>query len=307
MTFSIAAADPSTAEVGVAVASKFLAVGSVVSWARAGVGAVATQALANVGYGPGGLDLMAEGLPPDEVVRRLRSADDGREDRQLGLVTAAGDAATSTGDRCFAWAGGLTGPGYAVQGNILTGPEVVEAMAEAWRRAEGPFAERLLAALRAGDEAGGDRRGRQSAALLVCQDGAGYGGGTDVKVDLRVDDHLLPVTELARLLRLQDLLFGTTPRSQWLEIDGPLAADLRGRLTLLGHDAGHGTGFDAELERALRAWTGAENLEERWAGGDRIDPVVVERLQEVTAAAYRRPGDATEAGATVQVPRDADR
>jgi uncharacterized Ntn-hydrolase superfamily protein len=292
MTFSIAAADPSTGEVGVAVASKFLAVGSVVPWARAGVGAVATQALANVGYGPRALELMDGGRAPDEVVRRLQADDEGREDRQLGLVTAAGNAATVTGSRCFAWAGGLTGPGYAVQGNILTGPEVVAAMAETWQRAEGPFVERLLAALRAGDDAGGDRRGRQSAAVLVCQAGAGYGGGTDVKIDLRVDDAPHPVSELARLVRLHDLLFGTTPRGQWLAIDEALAADLRGRLTLLGHDAGHGTGFDAGLEQALRAWTGAENLEERWSGGNRIDPVVVERLQEVTAETYRRPGPA---------------
>lgn len=287
MTFSIAAVDTATGEAGVAVASKFLAAGSVVPWARSGVGAVATQALANVRYGPDGLALMAEGLPPDEVVDRLTAADEGRDDRQLGLVTAAGNAASRTGERCFGWAGGLTGPGYAVQGNILTGPEVVEAMAEAWRRAEGPFAERLLAALRAGDDAGGDRRGRQSAAVLVCQEGAGYGGGTDVKVDLRVDDHPQPVSELARLLRLHDLLFGVTPRGHWLRVDEALAADLRGRLALLGHDPGRGTGFDDDLERALRAWTGAENLEERWDGGDRIDPVVVERLQEVTAAAYR--------------------
>jgi uncharacterized Ntn-hydrolase superfamily protein len=285
MTFSIAAADPATGEVGVAVASKFLAVGSVVAWARAGAGAVATQALANARYGPDGLELLAQGMTADEVVRRLTEADDGRADRQLGVVTAAGNAASATGERCFSWAGGTTGAGYAIQGNILTGPGVVEAMATAWRRAEGPFVERLLVALRAGDDAGGDRRGRQSAAILVCQDGSGYGGGTDVKVDLRVDDHPNPVGELARLLRLYDLLFGQTPRSQWLTIDDALAADLRGRLALLGHDPGRGPGFDPALERALRAWTGAENLEERWAGGDRIDPVVVERLQEVTATA----------------------
>ncbi len=284
MTFSIAACDTSTGECGVAVASKFLAVGNVVPWARAGVGAVATQALCNVAYGPDGLELLASGLPADEVVRRLTTADAGRDERQLGVVSAGGDAATYTGARCIDWAGGLTGPGVAIQGNILTDAGVVDAMAAGWGPGEGPVAARRRAPLRAGDTAGGDRRGRQGAAILVCQEGGGYGGGTDKKVDLRVDDHEAPVEELARLMRLHELIFGRTPRSQWLPIEDALAADLRGRLLLLGLDPGHGGGFDEDLERALKSWVGSENLEDRWYGGDSIDPVVVERLQEATAA-----------------------
>ena len=284
MTFSIVACDTATGEVGVAVASKFLAVGAVVPLARAGVGAVATQALANVAYAPEGIELLAAGRTPAAVVEALTEADEGRDDRQLGIVAANGEAATFTGGRCLDWAGGTSGPGFAAQGNILVGPEVIEALVVAWRRAEGPFAERLYAALRAGDEAGGDRRGRQAASLLVRQAQAGYGGASDLKVDLRVDDHPEPVQELGRLLRLHDLIFGRTPESQWLPIDDPLAADLRGRLALLGHDPGRGPGFDDALEGALKDWVGVENLEERWYGGSRIDPVVVERLQELTAA-----------------------
>jgi uncharacterized Ntn-hydrolase superfamily protein len=200
-TFSIAAADPASGEVGVAVASRFFAVGTVVPWARAGVGAVATQASANTSFGPGGLDLMARGLSAEEALKVLVRGDDGRDRRQAGLVTAAGDSATFTGSGANAWAGGRKGPGYAVQGNILVGETVVVAMEKAFLSSAGrPLAERLLAALAAGDAAGGDSRGRQSAALLVCRAKGGYNGFTDRAVDVRVDDHADPFRELARLV-----------------------------------------------------------------------------------------------------------
>ena len=200
-TFSIAAADPATGEVGVAVASRFFAVGTVVPWAKAGVGAVATQASANTSFGPDGLDLMARGLSAEEALKVLLRPDEGRDRRQVGLVTAAGDSATFTGSGANAWAGGRKGPSYAVQGNILVGEAVVAAMESSFLGSAGkPLAERLLAALAAGDAAGGDSRGRQSAALLVCRAKGGYNGFTDRAVDVRVDDHADPFRELARLV-----------------------------------------------------------------------------------------------------------
>ncbi len=200
-TFSIVAADPEAGEVGVAVASRFFAVGTVVPHARAGVGAVATQAFANTSFGPRGLDLLSRGLTPEETLTVLLRQDDGRDKRQVGIVAESGASVTATGPGCNAWAGGRSGPNYAVQGNILTGPEVVAAMESAFLGSRGkPLAERLFAALRAGDAAGGDARGRQSAALIVARAGAGYGGYTDRAVDLRVDDAADPFGELGRML-----------------------------------------------------------------------------------------------------------
>jgi uncharacterized Ntn-hydrolase superfamily protein len=202
-TFSIAAADPSTGEVGVAVASRFFAVGTVVPWARAGVGAVATQASANTSFGPNGLDLMERGATAEEALKVLLRGDAGRDRRQAGLVSAAGDSATFTGPGCNSWAGGRRGPNYAVQGNILTGEPVVAAMEASFLASAGkPLAERLLLALAAGDAAGGDSRGRQSAALLVCRAKGGYNGFTDRAVDVRVDDHADPFGELSRLVAM---------------------------------------------------------------------------------------------------------
>ncbi len=202
-TFSIAAADPSTGEVGVAVASRFFAVGTVVPWARAGVGALATQASANTSFGPNGLDLMARGATAEEALKVLLRGDEGRDRRQAGLVSASGDSATFTGPGCNAWAGGRRGPNYAIQGNILTGEPVVAAMEKAFLASAGkPLAERLLLALAAGDAAGGDSRGKQSAALLVCRAKGGYNGFTDRAVDVRVDDHADPFGELSRLVAM---------------------------------------------------------------------------------------------------------
>ncbi len=272
MTYSLVAYDRTTAQWGVATQSKFLAVGSVVPWAQAGVGAVATQSYANPAYGPDGLALLAAGHTAAEVVAALTSADAGRDHRQLGIVDAQGGAATFTGSACLEWAGGRTGDGYAAQGNILVSGETVDAMAETFEATtELPLAERLIAALAAAQAAGGDRRGQQSAALLVVEHGGGYAGLSDVLVNLRVDDHEAPIAELDRLYRQHRLLFGTTPREEWLPVDGHLAAELTERLAALG--------YTGELADAFARWAGTENLEERIDGITQIDPVVLAELR----------------------------
>ena len=206
-TFSIVAYDPDTQELGVAVESRFIAVGAVVPWAKAGVGAVATQSYANTTFGPAGLERLAKGGVPEEILEALLADDDGRDQRQVGIVDAKGRAATRTGKKCLAWAGGVTGPNFAVQGNILTGEGVVTAMAAAFLETKGELADRLLAALQAGQEAGGDKRGKQSAALLVVREGWGYGGFNDRYRDLRVDDHEDPIPELKRIHELHRKIF----------------------------------------------------------------------------------------------------
>ncbi len=276
MTSSIAAWDPDAREWGVAVASKFLAAGSVVPWVRAGAGAVATQALANITYGPRGLDLL-DSKSAEDVVARLTESDEEREHRQLGIVDRDGQAATFTGSECFDWAGGRTGDGYTCQGNILTGPNVVDDMAGAFEAAPGDLAGRLLAALMAGDRAGGDRRGRQSAALLIAREGGGYLGDSDIAVDLRVDDHLDPVVELGRLLDIHRLLFPHPDQLEFLEVDDALALRLSAALTAAGFPAASAT-YDGSLRQALFAWVGNENLEMRWSDEGLIDRTVLETL-----------------------------
>jgi uncharacterized Ntn-hydrolase superfamily protein len=271
-TYSIAACDLEAGQWGVATQSKFLAVGSVVPWARAGAGAVATQAYANPAYGPDGLALLAEGVGAAEVARRLTAADGGRDQRQLGVVDARGGSATYTGGGCLEWAGGVSGACFAAQGNILVSGETVAAIAASFGGSAGrPLAERLLEALLAGEAAGGDRRGRQSAALLVAEAGGGYAGLSDVAVDLRCDDHPAPLEELARLYALHRSLFGRTPPGDWLVVDGPLAAELEARLARLG--------FSGGLDAAFTTWAHRENLEERVDGIGRIDPVVLAELR----------------------------
>ncbi len=250
---------------GIAVASKFLSVGAAVPAAEAGVGAIATQAYANLAYRSQGLALLSTGVSAAGAVAGLTAADPQRAERQLGVVAATGDGATFTGDECHSWAGGVAGNGYAIQGNILVGPEVVQAMEAAWRAAAGPLAERLMAALKAGDDAGGDRRGRQSAALLVVERGQGYGGTSDVALDLRVDDHTAPVAELARLVQLHEFYFGRPDHSTLLELTGDLADEVGGRLHRLGY-------------ADLADWAGVENLEERVVPGH-IDPMVLQHLR----------------------------
>jgi uncharacterized Ntn-hydrolase superfamily protein len=271
-TYSIVACDLDAGQWGVATQSKFLAVGSVVPWAVPGAGAIATQAYANPRYGPDGLKLLVEGLSAQDVVENLTSADEGRDHRQLGVVDASGGSATYTGSECMDWAGGLAGPGFAAQGNILVGEETVAALATTFTATDGrPLAERLLESLAAAQAAGGDRRGQQSAALFVVERDGGYAGLSDTLIDLRVDDHEQPVAELARLYSIHDLLFGKTPRERWIDVDDELRAELQERLARLG--------YDGDLERAFGAWSGTENLEERVDGVERIDPVVLAELR----------------------------
>jgi uncharacterized Ntn-hydrolase superfamily protein len=273
-TYSIVACDLAAHEWGVAVQSKFLAVGAGVPAAEPNVGAVATQALANMRYGPGGLALLRQGLSASEVVKRLTDADEGREDRQLGVVDSQGNAATYTGSHCLDWAGGITGEGYAAQGNILVSEETVSALGRTFEETAGrPLAERLLDCLSSAQAAGGDRRGQQSAALLVVRKDGGYMGTDDRVADLRVDDHPTPIEELRRIYVMHDLLFGETPEEEWLDVDEQLALELRERLDELGYE-------QEDLEQAFLTWAGTENLEERVRGIDRVDPVVLGELRK---------------------------
>lgn len=286
-TFSIVALDPETGDLGVAVQSKFLAVGAVVPYARAGVGAVATQSYANLLYGSDGLQLLAEGLAPEEVINRLTGADSEARLRQVGLVDARGRSAAFTGEGCFEWAGHRTGPNVAVQGNILTGPETVDAMYETFLEAKGDLAARLVAALAAGQEAGGDRRGQQSAALLVVREGGSYGGFTDRYIDLRVDDHPRPIEELARLLDLWRVYFQAPRPEDILPLTEDRTREVQRLLRDLGYYQGEVTGvYDEATQTALRAFAGVENLEERLFEDARIDRTVLEFLQRVRAARH---------------------
>jgi uncharacterized Ntn-hydrolase superfamily protein len=267
-TYSIVACDPEARQWGVAVQSKFLAVGSVVPWAEPEVGAVATQSYANPRFGPDGLAFLREGLSAEETLARLVAADEGREERQVGVVDAQGRSASWTGSGCMAWAGHRTGSCFAAQGNILVGPETVEALAATFEATPRlPLASRLLECLAAAQAAGGDRRGQQSASLLVVERNGGYAGLSDVAVDLRVDDHERPIEELRRLFRMRERLFGATPREEWLPLEGELKAEVEERLARLGYES-------------LEEWAGVENLENRVDGVDAIDPVVLEALRE---------------------------
>src|SRR5215831_16749102 len=271
-TYSIVACDLDARQWGVAVQSKFLAVGAICQYAEAEVGAVATQSFVNPQYGPDGLALLREGLAAEEAVERLTAADEGREHRQLGIVDGQGRAATYTGDSCLDWAGGRTGAGYATQGNILVGEETVAALATTFEaNPQLPLVQRLLECLSAAQAAGGDRRGQQSASVLVVERSGGYAGLSDILVDLRVDDHERPIQELRRIYGIHQELFGVTPESDWIEVDDELAAELTDRLA--------GLGFEGELAETLPRWAGQENLEERVAGVARIDPVVLEALR----------------------------
>jgi len=277
-TFSIVGFDPETNSLGVAVQSKFLAVGSIVPWARAGVGAVATQAMANYNYGPRGLELMGSGETADETVEGLTSADEDREHRQIGVVDGRGRATTFTGSECFEWAGGATGEYYAVQGNILVGGETVEAMARTYRETQGDLATRLLSALDAGQAAGGDSRGKQSAALLVVREGGGYGGDNDRVVDLRVDDHPDPIRELVRIRNLHTLYFGETRPEDVVGVDG----DVRREVAAVLRRRGYVEGLDFEdddLFDALSAYIRTENFEEREQRRGYLDRAVLEYMK----------------------------
>ena len=317
MTYSIVARDAATGDLGIAVQSKFLAVGAVVPWARAGVGAIATQSYANVAYGPDGLALLSGGASAQETLDRLVAADALRDQRQAGIVDALGRGATHTGRHCFAWAGGRTGPGYAAQGNILAGPGVVDGLADTFAAGRLPFPELLVACLAAADAEGGDRRGREAAALYVAREGAGYGGGNDRWIDLRVDDHTDPIGELARVLGLHRLYLDRPALEELVRCDEAMAGEVRTLLVAIG--AGPGSSFsalyqpmsalsqeaaaaerearpvtgtpaplasnwDVAWQQALEDWMAVENLEERTAAPGWIDRRVLEFLRAKAAA-----------------------
>jgi uncharacterized Ntn-hydrolase superfamily protein len=311
VTFSIVALDRATGDLGIALASKFLAAGSLTMFAEANVGAIASQAWANTAYGPDGLRLLRDGQDAQSTAHRLTSADDMREHRQLGVVDAAGLAVTYTGASCIEWAGGRTADGVCAQGNILAGEQVVAAMLDTYLAGGQPFPELLVSALAAADEAGGDRRGRQAAALLVVREKGGYGGMDDRWIDLRIDDHPAPIAELGRLLKLSRLYRDRPTADELLAIDEQLAAELRSRLTALGYAPGSAdepglagllegegivwtgkpqplpAGWDAGWEAALREWMAVENLEERLAASGLIDQEVLAFLRERSAIARR--------------------
>lgn len=279
-TFSIVAFDPQTKELGIAVESKFLSVGAVVPWAHAGVGAIATQSWANTSYGPRGLRMLKQGLTPAQVGRKLVATDKNAAQRQLGIVDAKGRAFTYTGSGCYDWAGGVIGKNFAAQGNILVGAAVVDAVARAFESARGVLAARLVAALAAGQVAGGDRRGQESAALLVVRAKGGYGGLNDRYIDLRVDDHPAPIDEIKRLLDLHHLYLGKTDPSHVLPIDARIARELQLMMQRRGYyvDAVNGD-WDATAQKAFREFAGVENVEDRLVEGASIDRVVLEFLR----------------------------
>lgn len=283
-TFSIVGYDPAAQAWGVAVASKFLAAAAVVSWARAGAGAVATQAFAKMGFGPDGLDLMQSGMSAQQALENLLANDPKAAHRQVGFVDTQGNAAAHTGDECFPWAGHKTGNGYTCQGNILTGGNTLDAMAEAFENTNGQLADRLMAALLAGDTVGGDSRGKQSAGILVVKAGGSYGGDTDRLMDLRVDDDPEPVKRLESLVRMHHLFFGETNPDDLIDIDKVLATELQELLARVGQYSDPISGeWDDASKQAFSNFCGIENLEERWSlenHPDKLDRVVLEYIRE---------------------------
>jgi uncharacterized Ntn-hydrolase superfamily protein len=277
-TFSIVAFDPETQELGVAVESKFLSVGAVVPWVESGVGAIATQSWANTTYGPRGLELLRRGAMPDEAVKKLTVDDENAAERQVGIVDAHGRSATYTGAKCKDWAGGAAGPNYAAQGNILAGKGVVDGMIRAFTETRGYLADRLVAALRAGQAAGGDRRGQQSAALYIAKPAGGYAGFNDRYVDLRVDDHPAPIEELARILEQHKLYFFQPRPEDVLPIDDALGDEITTHLVKAGLVAPDAA-YDAEAREALVAFMHRENLEDRVRDDGCIDRQTLDYLR----------------------------
>lgn len=279
MTFSIVGFDPIEKEWGIAVQSKFLGVGAVVPWAKAGAGAVATQSYANTAYGPKALELMEQGKSAQETLELLLAEDPEKEMRQVGLIDASGSSATFTGKECYDWAGGVTGTHFAAQGNILVDEETVQAMARVFKDTNGPLAERLLAALDAGQEAGGDSRGKQSAALYIVKDKGGYGGFNDRYIDLRVDDHPDPIKELIRLYQLQQLYFAPSKPERIAAIEGDIKNELLHHLTRLSY-LSDGSANDEELFKALTAYIHTENFEMREQSSGLIDLEVLDYMKK---------------------------
>jgi uncharacterized Ntn-hydrolase superfamily protein len=281
-TFSIVGFDPKTGEIGVAVQSKFIGVGSVVPWAKAGVGAVATQSWANPAYGPDGLDLMAQGKSAQETLDILIANDEGRDVRQVGIVDANGNAATFTGKDCMDWAGGIAGKNFAAQGNILVSEDTVQAMAQTFETSAGTLAERLLKALDEGQAAGGDRRGRQSAALYIAKEKGGYLGANDRYIDLRVDDHPDPIKELIRIYQLHQLYFGKTKPENILTIEGKIREEVEFELYRLGYLQDKKVD-DETFYQQLTTFLHTENFEERELEKGQIDKEVLEYMKQMQA------------------------
>jgi uncharacterized Ntn-hydrolase superfamily protein len=278
MTFSIVGYDPIEKEWGIAVQSKFLGVGAVVPWAKAGAGAVATQSYANTAYGPKALEWMEQGKTAQEALDLLLADDPEREMRQVGLIDSMGNAATFTGMACYDWAGGVTGTHFAVQGNILVDEKTVDAMAKVFIETTGTLADRLLAALDAGQEAGGDSRGKQSAALYIVKEKGGYGGFNDRYIDLRVDDHPDPIKELIRIYQLQQLYFAPSKPERIAKIEGEIENDLIHHLTRLNY-LNNGSSGQEEIIKALTAYLHTENFEMREQSAGLIDLEVLEFMK----------------------------
>lgn len=258
MTFSIVACDIKEKSWGIAVASKFPAVGAVVPWVQAEAGAVATQSFANTSFGPRGLEMMANGLSADETLAKLLMDDPDCELRQVGLVDSQGNAKTFTGNGCFPWAGGVTGKGYAIQGNILASAKVVPAMEKKFLATKGDLPTRLHAALLAGDRTGGDKRGRQSAAIYVVKPKGGYGGFIDRWIDYRVDDHEDPVPRLGELLEMHELYFGKSLDNERLALKGKPLEQMSMILKREGY-----LKKNTIFQDGFNAFIGNENFEER--------------------------------------------
>jgi len=289
-TFSIVAFERETQTWGVAVQSRFISVGAVVPFAEPGAGAIATQALANVAYGPEGLALLRKGISAGEVVKRLTEGDPGREERQLGVVDAKGGSASFTGSKCMEWAGHETGDGFACQGNILFGPGVVRAMARTYEATGGDILDRLLAALAAGQREGGDRRGMQAAALYAVRKGGGYEGGNDRWVDIRVDEHPSPIEELRRVFKIYDMTMLTREDpATLLVIEGDVARALQHDLSVLGYYTGRLTGgWDAASQAAFTRFVGEHNFENKARTDGRVWPSIVNYLKERAQAETER-------------------
>ena len=283
-TFSIVAYSPDEKSWGVAVASKFLAAAALVSWAQAGAGAVATQSFAKVGFGPDGLSLLSQEKSATETLAALLANDPSREQRQVGIVDAQGQVAAHTGSNCHDYAGHKVGQYFCVQGNILKGSEVLDAMATAYQSGTGELADRLVSALRAGESAGGDKRGKQSAGVLVVKLNGGYGGDNDRYIDLRVDDDEQPVKKLRQLLDSHHLFFGESKAEDLQAIDETIARELQDMMVNQGYMGGEVDGkWDEMTKQAFWMLVGNENLEERWNLNnkpDMIDRVMLEYLRK---------------------------
>jgi len=286
-TFSVVARDPGNGDFGVAVQSKFIAVGAVVPWAKAGIGAIATQAWGNVSFGPNGLKMLEEGLSAQETLLKLLAGDSQRERRQVAIVDAKGQVAVHTGKECMDWAGHRTGSGYSCQGNILASSKVVESMAKAYEDTRGDLIDKLLQTLTAGQAAGGDRRGQQSAALLIVREKGGYEGWTDRYVDLRFDEHPTPIEELKRVFKIYDMTMLSREDPKYLlTIDRDITIQLQRDLKKLGIYSGSINGvFDDSTKKALSNFIGINNFENKMRDDGRIWKSVLGYLEEAAKRA----------------------